>query len=173
MMKYKELNQMLMRNKKVPYPQIPKLYQNKRYANLIYESFAGKEGELTAVNQYIYEHIDFKGKEDISKILLEVAIEEMHHLDILGEILVNLGEKPFFKDSNQKDWSANNVQYKIKDIKEAMKINISSEETAIREYRQLMRYTNNMYLRRVYERIILDETTHLEIFKRILEDCKN
>lgn len=172
MIKYEELNQMLIKNKKVPYPQIPKLYPNKRYANLIYESFAGKKGELTAVTQYIYEHIDLKDKEDISKILLNIAIEEMHHIDILGEILVNLGEQPFFKDANQKDWNANNVQYKIKDIKDAMKNNISSEETTIRTYRQLMRYTNNMHLRRVYERIILDEKTHLEIFKRILEDCK-
>ena len=52
-----------------------------------------------------------------------------------------------------------------------MKINIASEEAAIRGYRQLMRYTNNMYLRRIYERIILDEMTHLEIFKMILEKC--
>ena len=48
-----------------------------------------------------------------------------------------------------------------------MKINICLEEEAISGYKQLMRYTNNVYLRRVYERIILDETTHLEIFKRL------
>ena len=160
MIKYEELNQMLLRNKKVPYPQIPNLYPNKGYANLIYESFAGKEGELTAITQYIYEHIDLKDKEDISKILVNIAIEEMHHIDILGEILVNLGEKPYFKDSNKKDWNAGNVQYKAKNIKEMMKINVVSEENAIMGYRQLMRYTNNMYLRRVYDRIILDETTH-------------
>lgn len=172
MIKYEELEKMLVRNRKVPYPPIPNLYPNKKYANLIYNSFAGKEGELTAITQYIYEHIDFKDKDEISKILLSIAIEEMHHIDILGEILINLGEKPIFKSSEGKDWCSNNVKYKIKDIKEAMKINICAEETAIAEYMQLMRYTNNMYLRRVYERIILDEKTHLEIFRKILADCQ-
>ena len=112
-----------------------------------------------------------KDKEDVSKILLSIAIEEMRHIDILGEILINLGEKPVFRNSNQNQWTAKNVKYKIRDLKDAMKINIASEEAAIRGYRQLMRYTNNMYLRRIYERIILDEMTHLEIFKRILEKC--
>ena len=171
MIKYEELNQMLARNKKVPYPPVPNLYPNKKCANLIYDSFAGEEGELTAITQYIYEHIDLKDKEDVSKILLSIAIEEMRHIDILGEILINLGEKPVFRNSNQNQWAAKNVKYKIRDLKDAMKINIASEEAAIRGYRQLMRYTNNMYLRRIYERIILDEMTHLEIFKRILEKC--
>ncbi len=169
MIKYEELNKMLCENKKIPYPPIPKLYPNKRYANLIYNSFAGNEGELTAITQYIYEHIEFKDKEEIYNILLKIAIEEMKHLDILGEILVNLGEKPIFKDTNQKIWSAHNVKYKFKDIKEAMKINILSEEIAIKEYQTLIRYTNNPYLRRIYERIIIDEKTHIEIFKKIME----
>ena len=159
---------MMVRNKKVPYPPVPNLYPNKKYANLIYDSFAGEEGELTAITQYIYEHIDLKDKEDVSKILLSIAIEEMRHIDILGEILINLGEKPVFRNSKKKIKYINN---KIRDLKDAMKINIASEEAAIRGYRQLMRYTNNMYLRRIYERIILDEMTHLEIFKRILEKC--
>ena len=41
MIKYEELEQMLNRNRKVPYPPIPNIYPNKRYANLIYNSFAG------------------------------------------------------------------------------------------------------------------------------------
>ena len=131
MTNYEELKQMLARNKKVHYPPIPNLYPNKRYANLVYENFAGKEGELTAVTQYIYEHIDLKDKEEISRILLNIAIEEMHHINILGEILVNLGEKPIFKNCDEKQWSANDVNYKISNIKEAMKINICLEEKAI------------------------------------------
>ena len=108
---------------------------------------------------------------EISKILLNIAIEEMHHINILGEILVKLGAKPFFVNANQKEWSASNVKYQINDLSDAMKINISSEESAIAGYRRLMQYTNNVYLRKVYERIILDEKTHLEIFKKILENC--
>lgn len=171
MIKYEELSQMLKRNNRIIYPQIPNLYANKKYANLIYESFAGKDGELTSVTQYIYQYINLKGKEEISKILLDIAIEEMHHINILGEILVKLGEKPLFVDANKKYWTASNVKYKTTSLSEIMKINIYSEQLAISGYRQLMRYTNNIYLRKIYEKIILDEKTHIEIFKKILESC--
>ena len=132
MIKYEELNQMLVRNKKVPYPPVPNLYPNKKYANLIYDSFAGEEGELTAITQYIYEHIDLKDKEDVSKILLSIAIEEMRHIDILGEILINLGEKPIFRNSNQNQWTAKNVKYKISGIGPISKLTVCNNISLIK-----------------------------------------
>lgn len=167
MIKYEELSEILYKNKHIPYPEIQSLYPNPNYANLIYDSFGGEKGELTAITQYIYEHIDLKDNDAIQKILLNIAIQEMNHLDILGSILVKLGEKPIYKSSSNERWSSNNVNYKECNLKELMEINILSEETAIREYRKLINYTRNMYLRRVYERIILDEMTHIEIFRRI------
>lgn len=178
MIKYEKLKAILQKNKCIPYPKIPKMYSNPRYCKFIYESFGGGKGELTAITQYIYEHMELSEHKDISRILQDIAIEEMHHLDILGQILLELGEKTIYRNSRGEMWSAHNVKYKMCDLKEIMKINMKSEEEAIEGYRLLMRYTNNMYLRKVYERIILDEKTHLEIFKEILfnlnekENCK-
>lgn len=146
------------------------MYASKQYANMVYNSYAGGiESELTAITQYIYEHIEYKNMNDLSMILREIAIEEMMHLNIIGEILVNLGEKPIYKSSKQKLWTANEVDYKYCDIKEAMKINILGEEAVIRTYRILERYTSNPYLKKVYQRIILDEMTHKKIFEKIKE----
>jgi bacterioferritin len=172
MIKYEELKSILQKNRNISYPSVPKLYPNKRYCNLIYDNFGGEEGELTAITQYIYEHMNFKKEEAISHILQDIAIEEMHHLDILGEIITNLGEKPIYQNSNQKLWIANNVTYDICNLRDAIKKNMKDEESAIIGYRKLLRYTNNIHLRRIYERIILDETTHFEIFKRILMNLK-
>lgn len=169
MLKYEELKKRLQQNKKISYPSIPKLCKNERYARLVYDSLGGKEGELTATTQYIYEHIELKEKTAISSILRDIAIEEMNHLNLLGEIIMNSGEKPIYQSSEGKIWSAHNVRYDIKDIKEMMRINKKAEEEAIKGYRNIMRYTNNIYLRRVYERIILDETTHWQIFDDILK----
>ena len=113
--------------------------------------------------------MELKEKIAISSILRDIAIEEMHHLNLLGEIIMNSGEKPIYQSSGGKIWSAHNVRYDIKDIKEMMRINKKAEEEAIKGYRNIMRYTNNIYLRRVYERIILDETTHWQIFDDILK----
>ena len=168
MLKYQELQKILQRNCKIPYPKVPKLYKNSRYCGLVYNAFAGREeGELTATLQYIYEHIYLQKHSDISRILKEIAIQEMQHLNILGEIIVNLGGKPIYQNSNNEFWNACNVNYKFSNIEEAMKINIRAEEMAIKNYQLLWRYTNNPYLRKVYERIILDEKVHLEIFKNL------
>lgn len=172
MNRFEELRCILQKNRNIPYPEIPKLYPNPRYCQRIYDSFAGKEGELTAITQYIYEHMYFQQEKGISTILQEIAIEEMKHLNILGKILVTLGGKPIYQNSQKRIWSAQNLDYNTCDIKEAMKKNIKAEEKAILDYRKLLYYTKNPYLRKVYERIILDEETHLKIFRKILQEQK-
>lgn len=168
MIKYEELKRILQKNKNIPYPEIPMLNSNKRYCNLIYDSFGGEKGELTAITQYSYQSIALKKEKIISDILKEISIEEMKHLEILGNIIVNLGEKPIYIGTKEKIWTADNVTYNYGNLKEIIHLNIKAEEEAILGYRNILRYTNNIYLRRIYERIILDETTHLEIFKTIL-----
>ena len=141
--------------------------KNIRYANLLYNSFSGEKGELTAITQYIYEHIELKRFDSFSKILLSIAIEEMHHLDLLGELIKKLGGKPYFVNKNQCEWSAKNVKYHFSSIYEMLLFNIQSEKNAIQEYKELIKYTQNKSIKELLERIILDEQTHLEIFDRL------
>lgn len=119
-----------------------------------------------------YEHIELQNNEHIKKILLNIAIEEMHHLDILGTILVKLGEKALYRSSDNKEWNSNYVKYNICNLKEMIELNIKSENIAIKEYQKLMNYTRNIYLKRIYERIILDETNHLKVFQKIVKEIK-
>ena len=170
MIKYEELKRILEKNKNIPYLEVPRLYPNKRYCNLIYDSLGGEHGELTAITQYSYESITLKNEEKISNILKEIAIEEMKHLEIIGNIIGNLGEKPIYLNSKGKVWTAENITYNCENLREIMHLNIKAEEETILGYKNILRYTNNMYLRRIYERIILDETTHLEVFRSILKD---
>ena len=53
-----------------------------------------------------------------------------------------------------------------------MKTNIKAEEEAINGYINLKRYTNNITLRKIYDRIIIDEKTHKEVFEKILKTYK-
>ena len=141
--------------------------QNTKYANLLYDSFAGDSGELTAITQYIYEHIELKRFNDFSKIMLDIAIEEMHHLDLLGSLIKKLGEKPYYIDSNECKWSTRNLKYHFKSIYEILTFNIESEKKAIEDYKNAIKYTQNKSIKDLLERIILDEQTHLEIFNRM------
>lgn len=170
MIKYEEIEIILEKNKNIPYPEVPTLYPNKRYCNLIYDILGGEKGELTAITQYSYQSITLIKEERISNILKQVAIEEMKHLEMIGNIIVNLGEKPIYLNSKGKVWTAENITYNFADLKEIIDLNIKAEEEAILGYKNILKYTNNMFLRRIYERIILDERTHLEVFKIIIKN---
>lgn len=141
--------------------------QNLRYAKLLYDSFGGKDSELTAVTQYIYEHIELKRYEEFSKILLSIAIEEMKHLELIGDLIKRLGGKAYYINSNQCSWNSENVKYHFKNVYDMLNYNIESEKIAIEGYKEAMKYTQNKSIKDLIERIILDEQTHLEIFNRM------
>ncbi len=141
--------------------------QNLKYANLLYDSFGGEAGELTAVSQYIYEHIELRRYESFSKILLSISIEEMHHLELIGDLIKRLGGKPYFINRQQCNWNSSNVKYHFNNIYNMLSYNIKSEKKVIEEYKKAITYTQNKSIRDLLERIILDEQTHLEIFNRL------
>lgn len=141
--------------------------QNQKYANLLYDSFGGSEGELTAVIQYIYEHIELKRYENFSKILLKIAIEEMYHLELIGELIKKLGSKAYFINQNKCVWSMENIKYHFNNVYDMLTFNIESEKKTIENYKKAIKYTQNKSIKDLLERIILDEQTHLEIFNRL------
>ena len=166
-MTYEEVQEILNLKKNIPYPKLMNIRQNIRYANLLYDNFAGEEGELTAVNQYIYEHIELKRYESFSKILLSIAKEEMYHLELIGDLIKGLGKKPYYANQNQCMWNANNIKYHFNNVYDILMFNIESEKKAIENYREVIKYTQNKSVKDLLERIILDEQTHLEIFNRL------
>lgn len=141
--------------------------QNQKYANLLYDNFAGAEGELTAVNQYIYEHIELKRYENFSRILLSIAIEEMQHLELIGDLIKKLGKKPYYINKNQCIWNAENIKYHFNNVYDMLMFNIETEKKAILGYKEAIKNTQNKSIKDLLERIILDEQTHLEIFNRL------
>jgi len=142
--------------------------QNIRYVNMLYNSFSGEHGELTAITQYLYEHIELKRYENFSKILLKISIEEMRHLSLIGELIKRLGGKPYYIDNEKIAWnSKSSLRYHFNSLYDVLTYNIESEKKAIEEYRHVIKYTQNKSIRDLIERIILDEQTHLEIFNRL------
>jgi len=170
MINYEELKEILLKSKNIAYISVPILPKNNKYARLIYDNFAGNEGEFTVVSQYIYEHMILKKDINISRILLDIAMEEMYHLDILGQVILGVGEKPMLINSEGKEWNSKILNYEEYNLKELMEINIELEKRSILGYQNLIRYTNNIVLKRIYERIILDEKNHLLIFEKIRDE---
>ena len=82
----------------LPYPTLEGITKKDCPVSLIKAVYCGHHGELTAILQYVYHVLYFENsnQEKIGKTLNEIAICEMKHLDVLGELVLKLGGDPIF-----------------------------------------------------------------------------
>lgn len=153
----------------LPYPKIKVYDKNSIYADLIKKSYAGEVSELTAITQYTYHQLITS--DYIKNTLKGIAIVEMHHLEILGELLIALGENPTFllrKKNKDLYWSS---KFIAKDIclKEILLSDIKSEKEAIKQYRKTANIIDDENIIAIINRIILDEELHIKILSNLYE----
>lgn len=163
----------------IPYPKVRVEEKNPYYADLLSEDYAGIKGELTAITQYSYQHMEkFSSNIEFSKIMEEIAKAEMIHLELLGKTIKLLGKNPIYStcESSRGDcimWNSNFVNYST-DLKDMLKIDISSEEAAIKTYTLHKKLIDDKYIKEMLDRIIMDEKRHLEIFNYLYDGlCKS
>ena len=156
---------------KETYPKIENVKKDIRFGKMLYDSFAGPDSELTTILQYINENISDNTSQELKHILLGIAIEEMGHLKIIGELLVALGCIPYYMSSRNNKWCSDKVKYNFKCIDDMLKYNIEGEKIAIKEYKRLIENTKNECIINILKRIIKDEENHIRIFKTLKEKC--
>ncbi len=167
---YEDIKQMLRERDKIPYPELRGINKNPIYAKYLYDSFAGEMGELSAITQYIFEHIDKKLGQEVNKIMLLVAVDEMKHFNKIGNLIQELGLPPHYVSAKLNPWNSNFVRYDTGNLRETMEYNIFTEKEAIKEYKRGIANTRNISIQKLLNRIILDEKSHIEIFTRIIEE---
>lgn len=152
-----------------PYPPIEVERENVEYAKILLEDYAGSGGEDTAIHEYFYQSIV---EENVKEILLGIARVEMHHLNMLGELIWKLGYTPSFYtvDSNIEcviPWTSKYVDYSC-DLKSILLMDIEREKNTIKRYQKHIEEIDDKYIKRILERIIEDEKIHIECLKTIL-----
>ncbi|MDV3426201.1 MAG: manganese catalase family protein [Bacillota bacterium] len=154
-----------------PYPKIKPDKNDKKYIKLIFQDYASRDGEMTAVNQYIHSHITISETDEISKQITEafkgIAIIEMFHLELLGDLINDLGEDPKFVSGKDNPWKSSFIPYG-KSLKEKLKNAVISEEIAIKNYENHIKIIESKEIKKLLKRIVLDEKLHLEIFEKLL-----
>jgi len=155
------------------YPQIYDIKPNTYYGKILTNSFAGKASEFSAIGQYIYHNIVLRDEHpDISKTLQAIAICEMHHLKLLGNLMTSLGVLPkYFYYSgfgmHSQCWNGSFVNYG-KSIEEMIKFDIESEEKAITQYHETIDLIKDCQINKLIEHIIEDEKLHLTALNEIM-----
>ena len=148
-----------------PYPTVEGSHDPETVA-MLKQDYAGAAGELTAITQYVFQSARIANDETLANAMLQIAIVEMTHLDMLGDAIVTLGGSPSFDDGHYY-WNASKVNYA--DSRRGMiEANIKSETTAIENYEKHAAATTNETVRAFLLRIAQDERLHLKFFTDML-----
>lgn len=146
-----------------PYPPAQVSSPNKQYANLLMEDFAGPKGEFTAMSTYFYHHYTAdETAGDYGVMAMRIAVAEMNHMNILSSLIRQLGGDPVFRgglNSNGRYWTAGTVFYG-QDLRQKLQNALEGEINAIASYQKHIALISDPQIKKVLERILLDEELH-------------
>lgn len=160
----------------LPYPALKVQCQNKYYAKLLAEDFSDVGSELTAIMQYINHEIRFtKCYCEISKTLLAIALAEMDHLQMLGELITLLGAPLTYDISSEKGcmpWNSDIVFYGT-NVVNMLISDLKGEYGAIEQYKSHIKKIDDPCINAVLSRIIKDEEYHIQLISSLIDnlDC--
>lgn len=159
-----------------PYPPIKVKEKNILYSEILMDDFAGYISEFSAISQYIYHSVDLgKVDRDLASMYIQIAKVEMHHLDIIGQVITLLGGNPQYRGSYSTQcmpWNGTFVYYGV-DICERLHKDLDSEYAAISSYKKHIEMIDDDYIKAILRRIILDEQVHVKHFKSAIEKYCN
>lgn len=158
----------------IPYPEVKVENKNKHYAALLSNDFAGAVSEMTAVTQYVNHSLKTEPLDnEVYEALKCIAMVEMHHLEMVGELILKLGGEPYYgrvKKDKFQCWTPRFIVYG-KDIRGMLKADIQGEVDAIAQYKRHIDEINDKHIKNLLERIVKDEEYHIEILDRLLKKC--
>jgi len=154
----------------LPYPSLDCISCDLKSAKIVFPAYASAHSELSAVLQYLYHSFIFKGRcdDETADILIGIAITEMHHLDILGNMLLKLGADPVYVTAYPPNgfnfFSASAISYS-KSVRKMLMDDLAGELCAIENYDKILCKLCNEEVSAVIARIKLDEELHVRVLK--------
>ena len=157
----------------LPYPSVLDLQKDTLSAEIIYPAYAGLHGEITATLQYVYHALFFRKANDAktAELLTGIAVTEMHHQEMLGETILNLGLKPIYKLPSFDGGYYNTAFVSKSTTAQKMLLDdITGEMNAIREYSEMESRLKNEKVAAIIARIKMDEELHVLKLKQALKE---
>ncbi len=154
------------------YPSLEEIGEDAVTLRMLAPYYAGRDGELTAILQYVYQSVVFSetGKKEFARALVQIAVEEMHHLELLATMIAKLGAPPVFTACPPYPvgyYSAACVNY-TRSPRQMLCADICAEENAVSGYENVLCRIKNAPVAAVITRILEDEKKHLKTFNELL-----
>lgn len=157
----------------LPYPSVTPKKPNTYYAALISGAFGGPGSESTAIAQYTAHNFYTLDYPEINFAYRCIASVEVTHLNLLGNLIRDLGLHPkFLTYETNCYWTGKNPVYAYK-IRPILLSDLKGEHDAIAHYTKLIKQIDAPDIQRLFQRIILDEQKHIEILTSLLETIKS
>lgn len=157
-----------------PYPPIQVKCRNLGYADLLSVDYCGSVSELSALTQYINNESRLSLKHcRYARMLLEIAVAEMMHLQKIGELIFLLGGEVDYTARYQNGrnclWTPEYLT--LPDHMDKMiHVDIEGERAAIKQYRMHISKMDDEYVNAVLLRIIKDEEYHILLLQSLLDE---
>ena len=154
-----------------PYPPAKADGCNIFYASLLTNDFAGPVSELSAVTQYTFQSLASKDQK-AAALVGGIAKIEMHHMQLIGQLIASLGGIPRFAVQNgcgTSFWNGQLIGYDSS-ARDFLRENIATEQAAIANYSHRIDQIDDNGVRAVLRRIILDEEHHIDLYGQLLAE---
>lgn len=146
--------------------------ENRQYAAAMLGNVGACDSEMSAVSLYFYNGVIAEGKfEEISECFHKISIVEMHHLHTFATLANLLGADPRMwsvERGRYRYWSGACNQYS-RNIGDILQNALRGEQQTIAKYRRQKEWIQDCHIRKILERIILDEQCHVKIFEQLCD----
>jgi len=157
----------------LPYPSVQVQERNLEYADLISVSYCGTISEMSAVMQYINNESRMINKKCLmGKTILGMALAEMMHMQILGEMIGLLGGTVCYTakppGGQQWVWSPQCLTLPER-FDEMLQADLEREMATINQYNMHMRMIKDVHVNTVLYRIVQDEQYHIMLLRSMMD----
>ena len=154
----------------LPWPGIGPQKPNPALVRTLFGAYAGTHGEWTAVAQATYAGLITETDTRLSDLFFCVAQDDLLHFKKLGRLIIQYGGNPKLLSYTGRQahwWSAGAVAYN-REPQALLRQQIAMKREAVQFYKQLIARMEPAP-QAVIQRILQDETHHIELFQRALK----
>ena len=152
---------------------LKKMAQNTYYASLLQDVFGGANGETKCLMQMLYFCYELSVFEnEFSKVFYDIAIDDLTHHNVLGEMIVRLGGEPALCSHSNIVFSGNDIE-RVKGIRQILDTAIEMKEKCILNYKILLTKIPEKEIKNILEIILCDERKHKELLENLLKKYQN
>ena len=159
------------------YPTLEGLCPDAYSLKVISPAYASPTGELNTILQYFYHYFHFiRCKQyDIAQTLESIAVNEMFHFKMLGELITALGASPIYTQSPPSTFNFYSTKYVSysRTLENMLEDDIYGERRAIESYKRMAMRLKNEQVKSIVLRLAEDEELHLATLKDILSKLKS